>query len=103
MVEGNPLDSSEVGLEAVEVKTGHSLRELEGMVADTTETTTVHTLLALAVADKMSTMHFEPRVAGTEIVDLVNWISSSRHGSAQERGVQAKHNQHGHVVSRELW
>lgn len=102
-MERNPLDSLEVGLEGVEVKTGHYLHGLEETAVDTTETTTVHALLALAVADKMSTMHFELQAAGTEIVGLVNWMSSSRPESVQEGGVQAKHDRHGHVVSRELW
>lgn len=104
-MEESPLDPWAAGSEAVEVKTGHCLQGLEEMEmeVDTAETTMVHALLALAAADKMSLMYFELQVARVGIVGLVNWRSSSTPAPAQEREVQAKHDQHGLAVSRGPW
>jgi hypothetical protein len=103
VVEESPLDPWAAESGAVEVKTGHCPQGLEEMAADTAETTMVHALLALAVADKMSMVYFELQVVRVEIVGLVNWMSFSTPESGQEREVQAKHDQHDLAVNRGPW
>jgi hypothetical protein len=98
----NPRGLWAVESEVVAAKIGHCPRRLGETEVDTTETTIVHALLALAAADKMLVKDFEQQVARAQI-DLVSWMSSSTPQSAQEREVQAKHDQHGRAVSRESW